>query len=80
MDAFEDFIIVVLVIGLFVGIVTGVAQMLEASEHNNCHEKGDLAQVQVTYRKWNGCYANSNGLWMPFDKWQYNREHGIKNP
>jgi hypothetical protein len=68
------------VLAIIVGFFTLASQLSEAVSHDDCHDKGDLAQVQVTYRKWDGCYVNSNGLWMPIEHWQYNREHNIKNP
>jgi hypothetical protein len=73
----EDFFATI-VIGLLIGIFfTIVAQGIEAADHDTCHERGELANVKVTYRKWNGCYVDQNGLWMPYNIWKYNRDHGI---
>lgn len=76
---FSDVILPTLVVGtLAAGIVTFAAQTYEAYAHNDCHSDGELAQVDVTYRKWNGCFANQNDVWVPFDIWLYNREHGVE--
>ncbi len=74
---FWDVFIPALVVAIFVGaFLTGMVQLFEASDHDYCHERGDLANVQVTYRKWDGCYVNDDGLWVPFKNWEYNRDHG----
>lgn len=74
---FFDFLLPTLVVVILVGgILTGMAHIFEGVDHDACHEKGDLANVQVTYRKWSGCYANDNGLWVPFDTWRYNKNKG----
>jgi hypothetical protein len=79
---FFDFLIPIIVVAAIVGgIFTGIAQIIEASDHDYCHEKGDLASVQVTYRKWKGCYVNDAGVWVPFDNWRYNKDHGyVRQP
>lgn len=76
----EDFVFYVALFLALVGVLTFIFQMVEASDHNSCHERGDLANVQVTYRKWNGCFVNDQGLWVPFDTWRYNKEHGYVRP
>lgn len=74
---FEDFAFITLFIALIVGFFTFIFQVSEGVDHDTCHERGELANVEVTYRKWDGCYVNRQGLWMPYDVWKYNRDHGI---
>jgi hypothetical protein len=78
-DDFFDFIVIPFLIAVFLaGLVFGLMSLSDASDHDDCHAKGDLAEVQVTYRAGEGgCFVNHNGLWMPFDKWKYNRDHGL---
>ncbi len=79
MDDFLEF-----VVGIFVafflaaGIFFGVFSLVEGSEHDYCHERGELLQTKVTYRQWDGCYVKQGNLWMPFDVWKYNRDNGIQ--
>lgn len=73
-DLVFGFFLVLIVVGLF----TFVFQLSEASNHDTCHERGELANVEVTYRKWDGCYVKHNGVYdMPYDVWKYNRDHGV---
>jgi hypothetical protein len=73
----EDFIAAIIIGLALAGFFTVVAQLIESSDHDSCHERGELARVQVTYRKWDGCYVNQNGLWMPYEIWKYNRDNGF---
>ena len=68
----------IIVLSVIAGVGYGLALLTSSADHDDCHNKGELAQVQVTYRTWDGCYVNQNGLWIPFDVWKYNRDHGIK--
>jgi len=77
MDVLEDIFFSIFIAALAAGLLVGVAQLFEATDHNTCHERGELANVQVTYRKWKGCYVNQNNLWVPYDNWKYNRDHGF---
>lgn len=73
----EEFFVVAFVVLVFAGFFTFVFQMSEATSHDDCHDRGELAQVQVTYRKWDGCYVYYGSAWMPYDVWKYNRDHGV---
>ncbi len=73
----EDFGFFTFIVVLFVGVFTFILQIAEASDHNECHENGNLINIQVTYRKWDGCYVNQNNLWVPYGIWLYNRDHGF---
>ena len=77
MDDFWDLISTFLAILVGALFVFGVLNLGEAADHNDCHSKGDLLQVQVTYRQWDGCYVKQGNLWVPFDTWKYNRDNGI---
>lgn len=78
MDDFVEFIVSsFLIAALIFGIIFGSANLIESIDYDNCHSKGELLQIQVTYRKWDGCYVKQNNLWMPFDTWKYNRDNGI---
>ncbi len=78
MDDFIEWLVsTVVAAGIVFGVIFGFANVFEASDHNSCHERGDLVQVQVTYRKWDGCYVKRSGTWVPFDIWKYNRDNGI---
>jgi hypothetical protein len=78
MDEFFEVVTgAVLALAVFFGIMFGVANLSESVNHDECHSKGDLLRIQVTYRKWDGCYVKQNNLWMPFDTWKYNRDNGI---
>jgi hypothetical protein len=73
----EEFLGFLVIVVLFIGALWGILSVAESSNHDQCHDKGKLIQKQVTYREWDGCYVNENGLWIPFDTWTYNRDHGI---
>lgn len=76
---FFDFLVpIVVIVSVVFLIFYGIFSLAEGSAHNDCHDKGDIAQVEVTYREWDGCYVNQSGLWVPFDVWKYNRDHNIK--
>lgn len=78
MDDFVEFITGSFLIAVLVfGVVFGFANLIEASDHDDCHSKGELLQIKVTYRKWDGCYVKQGNLWMPFDTWKYNRDNGL---
>lgn len=77
-SVFSDVVLPTLtVVSLVTGVVTFAAQTTEARNHNDCHFAGELAQVDVTYRKWDGCFVKQNNSWVPLSIWRYNREHGI---
>lgn len=68
---------IVVIITLCMGFATLVVQLSEASAHDECHSNGELINNQVTYRKWDGCYVNQNGLWMPLEVYKFNKEHSL---
>lgn len=73
----EEFLAAVFVALIFVAGMYCLLASVEGGKHDDCHSKGKLIQKQVTYRQWDGCYVNQNGLWVPLDVWTYNRDHGI---
>ena len=73
----EDFFVITFIAIILAGFFTFIFQMGEATSHDDWHDRGELAQVQVTYRKWDGCYVYYGSAWMPYDVWKYNRDHGV---
>jgi hypothetical protein len=75
-DFLEIFASILVTVALVFGFIFGMTALFEGFNHDDCHDKGDLVRVQVTYREYDGCYVKDDGLWVPFDIWEYNRDHG----